>query len=104
MRIEKRGLRIADCGLRRFAAALLLVWAVPVFAVDLNAASRAELEQLNGLGVSTAARVLEERARAPFADWADFTRRVKGFRASRVEQLRQQGVTINGQPAPVDQK
>ncbi len=69
-------------------------------AVDINTATRAELEQLNGLGVSTAARVLDERAKAPFADWADLSRRVKGIKAQRVAQLRQQGVTVNGQGAP----
>ncbi len=72
----------------------------PVWALEINTANRAELEQLNGLGVSTAARVLDERAKAPFADWADLSRRVKGIKVQRVEQLRQQGVTVNGQSAP----
>ena len=77
-----------------------LLFSAAALAVDLNTATRAELEQLNGLGVSTAARVLEERNKAPFVDWADLTRRVKGIKAQRVEQLRQQGVTVNGKPAP----
>lgn len=81
-----------------------MLLSAPAAAVDLNTATRAELEQLNGLGVSTAARVLEERAKAPFSDWSDFTRRVKGFKASRVEQLREQGVTVNGKPAPAEKK
>lgn len=79
---------------------LSLMFSAAALAVDLNTATRAELEQLNGLGVSTAARVLEERAKAPFADWADLARRVKGIKGRRVEQLRQQGATINGKPAP----
>jgi competence protein ComEA len=70
------------------------------FAVDLNTASRAELEQLNGFGVATAARVLDERNKALFKDWADFTNRVKGIRAQRLEQLRRQGATINGEAPP----
>ena len=89
----------------RFITLLLsLAFSAAALAVDLNTATRAELEQLNGLGVSTAALVLEERAKAPFADWADLTRRVKGIKAQRVEQLRQQGVTINGKPAPAGKK
>jgi competence protein ComEA len=89
----------------RFITLLLsLLFSAAAPAVDLNTATRAELEQLNGLGVSTAARVLEERNKAPFADWADLSRRVKGIKAQRVEQLRQQGVSINGKPAPVGEK
>ncbi len=88
--------------LRRHALffALCLCLSAPAHAIDINTANRAELEQLNGLGVSTAARVLDERAKAPFADWADLSRRVKGIKAQRMEQLRQQGVTVNGQSAP----
>lgn len=83
-----------------WVAALCGLVSAPASAIDLNTANRAELEQLNGFGVSAAARVLDERAKAPFADWADLTRRVKGIKAQRMEQLRQQGVTVNGQSAP----
>jgi competence protein ComEA len=78
-------------------------FSLSAFAVDLNTASRAELEQLNGFGVAAAARVLDERNKAPFKDWPDFTARVKGIRAQRLEQLRRQGATINGEAPPTAQ-
>lgn len=81
-------------------AASCIFLSAPALALELNTANRAELEQLNGFGVSTAARVVDERAKAPFTDWADLARRVKGIKARRIEQLREQGVTINGQSAP----
>ena len=80
------------------AAALLLVAAAG--AVDLNTASRAELERLDGFGVATAAQVIAAREQRPFADWNDFSRRIKGIKAQRLEQLRRQGATIQGELPP----
>lgn len=67
-------------------------------ALEINTATRAELEQLNGIGVGMAERVLNERAKAPFRDWDDLQRRVKGMRGARSERLQRQGVTVNGIP------
>lgn len=69
-------------------------------ALEINTATRAELEQLNGVGVAMAERVLNERAKAPFRDWDDLARRVKGMRGARSERLQAQGVTVNGIPGP----
>jgi competence protein ComEA len=77
-------------------AALLLAVAGPAAAIDLNEANRAQLEQLNGIGVDTAERILRERAKAPFRDWLDLQQRVKGLSVRRIEQLQAQGATING--------
>lgn len=92
------GSRIADCGWRR--AAFMLVGLLPLAAaaLEINTATRAELEQLNGVGVAMAERVLNERAKAPFRDWDDLQRRVKGMAGARSERLRAQGVTVNGIP------
>jgi competence protein ComEA len=68
------------------------------FGLELNDANRAQLEQLNGIGVSTAEVILQERAKAPFRDWIDLSQRVKGMSGKRLEQLQQQGVTVNGVP------
>jgi competence protein ComEA len=67
-------------------------------ALELNDASRAQLEQLNGIGVTAAEVILQERAKAPFRDWIDLSQRVKGLSGKRIEQLQKQGVTVNGVP------
>jgi len=67
-----------------------------VAALEINTATRAELEQLNGVGVAMAERVLNERAKAPFRDWDDLQRRVKGIAGARIERLQAQAVTVNG--------
>ncbi|MCW5658623.1 MAG: helix-hairpin-helix domain-containing protein [Burkholderiaceae bacterium] len=67
-------------------------------AIEVNAASRAELEQLGGLGPSKVERMLLQRERKPFADWADLQRRVGGLGAKTAEQLSREGLTVNGQP------
>jgi competence protein ComEA len=71
-----------------------------VAAQEINTATRAELEQLNGIGVTMAERVLAERERAPFRGWDDLERRVKGMRGARVQRLQAQGATVNGQREP----
>lgn len=90
------GSRIADCGWRWAAAWLVCLLPFAAAALEINTATRAELEQLNGVGVAMAERVLVERAKAPFRDWDDLQRRVKGLRGARIERLQGQGVTVNG--------
>lgn len=67
---------------------------------DLNTASEADLDSLKGVGPATTQRILAERDKAPFVDWADLVARVKGFRAPTARKLSKQGLTINGQPYP----
>lgn len=92
----KLGLRIADRGWRWAVAWLVCLLPLGAAALEINTATRAELEQLNGIGVAMAERVLNERAKAPFRDWDDLQRRVKGMRGERSERLQGQGVTVNG--------
>lgn len=82
----------------RLAFALLLLLPGWVAALELNDANRAQLEQLNGIGVTVAEVILQERAKARFRDWIDLSRRVKGMSGKRIEQLQKQGVTVNGVP------
>jgi competence protein ComEA len=79
-------------------ASLLFGSACGAAALELNDATRAQLEQLNGVGVAMADRILAERERAAFKDWDDLARRVKGMRGARIERLQAQGVTVNGVP------
>jgi competence protein ComEA len=82
----------------RLAFAFLLLLPAWVAALELNDANRAQLEQLNGIGVTVADVILQERAKAPFRDWIDLSQRVKGMSGKRIEQLQKQGVTVNGVP------
>lgn len=66
-------------------------------ALEINVASRAQLEQLNGVGVTMAEQMLAERAKAPFAGWDDLRQRVKGIGSKRAAQWQAQGVTVNGE-------
>jgi competence protein ComEA len=67
-------------------------------ATDVNLATEAELDSIKGLGPASTARILQARAQSPFKDWADFLRRVKGFKGSSAARLSEAGLTVNGQP------
>ena len=66
--------------------------------LELNAASRAELESLPGLGPSLVALMLAARQQAPFQDGQDLARRVKGMSPRMRARLSAAGLRINGQP------
>ena len=79
--------------------ALLVAGVLPLaaYSLEINEATRAQIEQLDGVGVTMADRMLEERARQPFAGWDDLRKRVKGLGPRRIEQWQAQGVTVNGE-------
>ena len=88
---------------RRAAVIVLCAWACTRAsaappALDLNSASLAQLEALGGVGTALAARMIDERALRPFADWADAQRRLKGLGPKLAAQLSDQGLTVNGAP------
>jgi competence protein ComEA len=66
------------------------------WALEINHASEADLDSLRGVGPATTQRLLAERGRRPFADWADLMARVKGVRAPTARKLSDQGLTVNG--------
>lgn len=81
-----------------------LLWATPLPAlaqdepaVEVNTASRAELESLPGLGPALVQRLLAAR---PFTDWADLMRRVPGIKASMARKLSAAGLRVAGQAFP----
>jgi len=84
---------------RRTLLALLLsgqaVWAQPA-SLELNDATRAELESLPGIGPALAERLLLARAKGPFKDWADLQRRVRGIGPKLAAKLSTQGLVVNG--------
>ena len=84
--------------LKRFLAALAFLCATTVFAADVNKASEADLDGIKGIGPATTRLIMEQRKSAPFADWADVSKRVKGIGAKRAAKLSGEGLTVNGQP------
>ena len=85
---------------RFFAGAALALATGLCMAIDINDANEAELDSIRGFGPPTTARILQERAKAPFSNWADLMRRVKGIKDARARQLSQEGLTVNGQAYP----
>ena len=50
-------------------------------AADINKASQAELESVKGIGPAMSSKILDERKRAPFKDWADVMEAREGRQA-----------------------
>ncbi|PZP29344.1 MAG: hypothetical protein DI603_16865 [Roseateles depolymerans] len=65
--------------------------------VEVNTASRAQLESLPGLGPALVQRLLDGR---PFSDWADLLRRVRGLRAASAKRLSDAGLRVAGRAWP----
>lgn len=85
---------------RKFGMVLILsaFTGLCLAAVEANDADEAELDSVKGLGSASTARILKAREQGPFKDWADFLKRVHGFKAKSAAQLSQGGLTVNGQP------
>ena len=84
------------------AAVLALVAATAFAAVDINKATLAELEAVKGVGTSTASKLLDERKKGQFKDWADVQQRVKGIKEARAAKLSAAGLTVNGEAFKAD--
>ena len=74
-----------------------LLFVTCVGATEINQATEAELDSVKGLGPTSTARILQARVQAPFKDWADFMRRVKGFKPATAARLSEAGLTVNGE-------
>ena len=83
------------------AACLALLSANIFAATEANLATEAELDNVKGLGPSSTARIMKEIAQAPFTDWPDFLKRVKGFKPTKAQALSNAGLTVNGTPYAV---
>jgi competence protein ComEA len=71
---------------------------------EVNHASLAELEALSGIGTGIAARIIDERSKAPFKSWGDLITRIKGLGDSSAAKLSSAGLTVNGAPYPANAK
>ncbi len=84
---------------RRFIAALLSTFAIAAFAagnVDVNSATRADLESVKGIGPGLSGKIVDARKTAPFKDWNDFVERVGGVGAGNAAKFSQAGLTVGG--------
>lgn len=64
--------------------------------VDVNKASQAELESIQGIGPGMSTKILDERKKGAFKDWNDMVDRVKGVGTGNAAKLSTQGLTVNG--------
>lgn len=85
---------------RAFIAFLLMLNGSLWAAVEVNTATEAELDSVKGLGPSSTARILKEREKGSFKNWADLSARVKGFKAAGLVKLSDGGLTVNGESYP----
>jgi competence protein ComEA len=85
------------------AVALALCTGLALAGVDANKASQAELEAVKGIGPGLAGRILAERQKGGFKDWADLSQRVKGVGERNAAKLSANGLTVGEaafQPGP----
>jgi len=83
-------------GALSLAGGVGLAWPVPAQAVDVNAATRPELESVRGIGPKMAQVILEERARGGrFESFDDLAERVKGIGPKKAASLQASGLTLD---------
>ncbi len=83
--------------IKKLLAALALLYCGLTFAgVDANQASLAELDSIKGIGPAMSSRILDERKKGPFKDWADLMARVKGVGQASSARLSAEGLTVGG--------
>jgi competence protein ComEA len=75
---------------------LSLAAATCLAAADINKASQAELESVKGIGPAMSGKILDERKKAPFKDWADVMERVKGIKQATAAKFSSGGLNVNG--------
>ncbi len=78
------------------AMTLLFLSGVAMAGIDVNKASEAELDSLNGIGPATTQLILKERKKGEFKDWPDLMHRVKGIGDARAAKLSAAGLTVSG--------
>jgi competence protein ComEA len=82
---------------RTLLLALLLFLAGSAWAVDVNTANRAQLEQVRHIGPPMADAILFARDKdGVFKDWPDLMARVRGIRDAKAGKLSEAGLTVGG--------
>ncbi len=82
--------------------AVLLLGSAQAAAVEANRASAQDLDTIKGIGPAMVERIVQARQQRPFADWNDFSARVRGVGPATAARLSANGLTVNGQRLPAD--
>lgn len=86
------------------ALGLALACAGPAQAVDVNRANQEQLQSIRGIGPKTAQAIIDERTRGgAFASFEDFSDRVKGIGAKKLQSLQAAGLKLAQQGQPKGQ-
>lgn len=72
----------------------------PVLRVDANTATEVELETIPGIGPAIAARIAQERRKAPFRSLEDLEQRVRGVGPASLQRMREGGLTVGRSQGP----
>lgn len=67
-------------------------------AVDVNKADQAALETVKGIGPGLSTKLLDERKKGAFKDWADLIERVQGIGPGNAARFSTAGLTVNSAP------
>ena len=82
---------------KKFLLILALFYAAVCFAgMDVNKATEAELDSINGIGPALSGKILDQRKKSNFKDWNDFISRVKGMGQKNAAKFSNQGLTVDG--------
>ena len=82
---------------KKFLLILALLYAAVCFAgMDVNKATEAELDSINGIGPALSGKILDQRKQGNFKDWNDFISRVKGMGQKNAAKFSKQGLTVDG--------
>jgi competence protein ComEA len=83
--------------LKKMLCILCLLWAHSALAgVEINQADAQALRTIKGIGPGLSQKMVAERAKGAFQDWADLIDRVKGIGPQTAVKLSQEGLTVGG--------
>ncbi|WP_159915588.1 helix-hairpin-helix domain-containing protein [Pantoea sp. 18069] len=83
--------------LKKILTISALLYAACAFAgVEANHATQSELDTVKGIGPALSQRIVSQRQKAAFVDWADLINRVHGIGNASAAKLSAEGLTVNG--------
>ena len=82
--------------LTALCAVVLALASAQTQAVEANRAAPADLDAIKGIGPVMVERIVAARQQRPFADWRDFSSRVRGVGPATATRLSDHGLRING--------
>lgn len=88
--------------MRHLLCLIALCTCATSWALEINQASEAELDNLRGLGPAFTRRIMAERQRQLFSSWADLMQRVSGMGTATARKLSDQGLTVQSEKFAAD--